>query len=105
MLNAREIVTRARRVDRAKASLTAAGVNFTTTAHEIDVAGNTYPIKDALKAHGFKWVPGLKVWRYTLRSYKDLRFVCGRLSDGKVIHHKWPDLGRLYAEACRLMAA
>lgn len=98
----KDLVDSARRHDRMNARLAEAGVEVETTSHEIVVRGNTYPVKDALKAVGFRWSPSSKSWRYDLITYKNLRFRRGLLHDGTVIRHPWPQDWR--PAACRALA-
>lgn len=99
----KDLIDSARRSDRMSARLEAAGVEVEHTSHEIVVRGNTYPVKDALKAVGFRWSRSSKTWRYDLITYKNLRFRAGRLDDGIVIRHAYPADWR--PAACRALAA
>ena len=77
---------------RIDASLEAAGVVIEHRDSVIEVKGNTYPIKEALKAAGFKWGGSSKSWIYKLKTYSNFRTSHGgtRIQDCMVRTHPWP---------------
>jgi len=89
---ARKIMRKVHQSNRIDATLEAAGVVIERRDSVIVVKGNTYPIKESLRAAGFKWGGSSKSWVYKLKTYSNFRTSHGgtRIQDCMVQSHPWP---------------
>ena len=78
----RDTVSTALRAARMTASVKRSGLNIEHGSREVVVTGNTFPIKDILKAAGFRWSRPSKSWRFKTVSYLtlDMGAICRALA-------------------------
>lgn len=99
--NLRNFIQTALRAARMSDRVEAAGLNITHGSHAVTVTGNTYPVRDILKAAGFRWNRA-KSWTYKTVRYSNLTFSCGRLMDGTSHRRPAPELDM--GSICRALA-